>query len=111
MRILRGARPGILWTPLAVWAPLVLGVAPVAVLAGGCALATFRTTRLDRDFFPLAPNSRWEYAVARSGGTEKFRFVATVRPNDFRTADVEVGDQMHDSHPARQSGQGWRVCR
>jgi hypothetical protein len=57
---------------------------PLLWVAAGCSLATFRA---DREFFPLAPNSHWEYAVTRHGGAETFRFVATVRPDDFHTAD------------------------
>ncbi len=62
-------------------------MATLAAIVAGCALATLRPAAVDRDFFPLAPNSQWEYAVSRYGGAERFRFVATVRPDDFHTAD------------------------
>ena len=89
MRILGGARREC-GTPL-VRAAAALGralvAATLAAIVAGCALATLRPATVDRDFFPLAPNSQWEYAVSRYGGAERFRFVATVRPDDFHTAD------------------------
>jgi hypothetical protein len=89
MRILGGARRG--WgTPLVHSAAALrsaLTVATLVTIVAGCAVATLRPAAFDRDFFPLAPNSQWEYAVSRYGGAERFRFVATVRTNDFHTAD------------------------
>lgn len=64
--------------------PAVLVVLGAAM--SGCGLAPLRT-RARTDFFPLAPQSRWEYVVNRRAGRDTFRFVATVRPDDFQTAD------------------------
>ncbi len=89
MRILGGARRESGTPPRRAAAAVrtALAVAPLVTFAAGCALATLRPAPFDRDFFPLAPNSHWEYAVSRYGGSERFRFAATVRSNDFHTAD------------------------
>ena len=62
-------------------------VALLASLATACTLAIRPRGVATSDFFPLAPESRWEYVVERHGGNESFRFVATVRPGDFHTSD------------------------
>jgi hypothetical protein len=38
-------------------------------------------------FFPLVPRSHWEYVIDRRAGAQRFRFLATVRPDDFVAAD------------------------
>lgn len=53
----------------------------------GCSVATVRPAVAARDFFPLSSDSRWEYTVSRYAGAQTFRFVATVRPDAFRTSD------------------------
>jgi hypothetical protein len=58
----------------------------LAMVAAGCGLTTARTPD-DQDFFPLVPSSHWEYAVSRQGETGVLRFVATVRPDPYRTTD------------------------
>jgi hypothetical protein len=73
-------------------------------MAAGCSLATLRPRVAERDFFPLTPNSRWEYAVSRHAGTEKFRFVATVRRDDFHTTDgraCAIVDEQYGAEPER----------
>jgi hypothetical protein len=57
-----------------------------AAIAPGCAAAVHRPPSA-ADFFPLAPNSWWEYAVSRRAGAERFRFVATVRQDEFTASD------------------------
>jgi hypothetical protein len=41
-------------------------------------------------FFPLDPNSRWEYAVSRQAGHERFQFTATVQQDDFVAPDGQA---------------------
>jgi hypothetical protein len=41
-------------------------------------------------FFPLTPDSRWEYAVSRHAGHEVFQFIATVQRNDFVAPDGQA---------------------
>lgn len=41
-------------------------------------------------FFPLTPNSRWEYVVSRQDDRERFEFVATVQPQDFVAEDGQA---------------------
>jgi len=101
MRIFGGARRERGTPPVHERAALrsVLLAAPLAAIVAGCALATLRPAGRDRDFFPLEPNSRWEYAVTRYGGSEHFRFIATVRTNDFHTADgraCPIVDEQYD---------------
>src|SRR5689334_922246 len=71
----------------------------------GCTWPTARVRVTgDGDFFPLAPQSRWEYAVQRYGGKETFRFVATVRASDFATGDghsCPVVDEQYGADPQR----------
>jgi hypothetical protein len=80
---MRGFRPVRRSVPLA---SAVLVPAIFALAATGCGLMPLRS-RSRADFFPLAPQSRWEYVVNRRAGRDRFHFVATVRPNDFQTAD------------------------
>lgn len=61
--------------------------AVLAIFALGCGLSITRPTGGDEEFFPLAPSSRWEYAVSRRGESGALRIVATVRTEPFHTAD------------------------
>jgi hypothetical protein len=67
-------------------AAAVLVPALVALATASCGPMSLRHASR-ADFFPLAPESRWEYVVNRRAGRDRFHFVATVRPNDFHTAD------------------------
>jgi hypothetical protein len=76
----------------------------LATTAAGCALATLRPRGGTDDFFPLAPQSRWEYSVSRHGGAETFRYLATVRTDDFHTADgraCPIVDEQYGGEPQR----------
>ena len=53
----------------------------------GCSAAARHRREAETSFFPLAPRSRWEYVVTRRAGRETFRFVATVRQDEFQGAD------------------------
>src|SRR5207249_68220 len=62
------------------------GVVVVALVAAGCSLVAARF-RAEPTFFPLTPLSHWEYAVQRRDGRESFRFIATVKPDEFQAQD------------------------
>jgi len=63
----------------------LIGFAVMAAMALGCAAAVKKhgSAREIADFFPLAPNSHWEYLVSRRPHGERFRFAATVRKDPF----------------------------
>jgi hypothetical protein len=62
----------------------LLGFALIATAAAGCAAAVKKQGAGPvADFFPLAPNSHWEYLVTRRPHGERFRFAATVRQDEF----------------------------
>ena len=63
----------------------LIGFGLLATLGVGC-VAAARRERVDllTDFFPLTPNSRWEYLVTRRTEGARLRFVATVQPEEFR---------------------------
>jgi hypothetical protein len=65
------------------------GVVLLAAAASGCGptAAVPRHHGLRESFFPLTPNSQWEYAVSRRAGSERFRFIATVKQDEFLAAD------------------------
>jgi len=82
--------------------PLVAACVLTSLIAG-CALGSLRPGRSDGDFFPLAPRSYWEYAVARHGGSESVRYLATVR-GDYHTADgrsCRVVDEQYGGESQR----------
>ena len=58
-------------------------VVGLVVALGGCAAVGVRQGDATVDFFPLLPNSSWEYAVSRRAGAERFLFMATVRQDEF----------------------------
>ena len=63
----------------------LIGFALLATLGVGCAATVKKQgggTSV-ADFFPLAPNSHWEYLVSRRPQGERFRFAATVRQDEF----------------------------
>ncbi len=72
---------------------------PLALLAAGCGLVAGRAQD-DQDFFPLAPSSHWEYAVSRHGEEGVLRFVATVRPDPYRTPDGRVCPVVDEQYGA-----------
>lgn len=60
----------------------------LAIVGAGCsAVRGSRPRHPEPSFFPLVPRSQWEYVVGRPAGQERFRFVATVRDDDFHSAD------------------------
>jgi len=61
----------------------LIGVAVMLTSIGCAAAAKKHGATPVADFFPLAPNSHWEYSVSRSPRGERFRFAATVRQDDF----------------------------
>jgi hypothetical protein len=68
------------------------GVLLGAALAGcTAALSSVRPAASSHaSFFPLAPNSRWEYAVRRQTGHEQFAFIATVQQREFIAEDGQA---------------------
>ena len=52
-------------------------------MGAGCSAAVRQSRGPTLDFFPLVPTSHWEYLVNRTVGA-RVRFVATVRPDEFR---------------------------
>ncbi len=88
-----------------VWRLVCVGLVLVG-LASGC------TTTLDRtkgagpqtaDYFPLTPSSRWEYLVTRRTDGAPLRFVATVRPDEFKGPNghgCRVVDERYGDRPA-----------
>ena len=81
---------------------IALGV--LVMLTSGCAATVKRErgfTQQAADFFPLIPSSRWEYLVTRRTDRVPLRFVATVRPDEFkgpnghgcRIVDERYGDR------------------
>jgi len=81
------------------------GLGLLVVLTLGCA-ATVKhpRARSTADFFPLTPSSHWEYVVTRRTEGAPLRFVATVRPDEFkgpnrhgcRIVDEHYGDRPSD---------------
>jgi len=76
-------------------------VALCGVLVAGCsALRGSQVGDLQPSFFPLAPRSHWEYVVRRGVRAQAFRFVATVKQDEFvandgracRIVDERYGD-------------------
>lgn len=61
--------------------------AVIVLAAAGCGVAVRHGRDTETSFFPLAPRSHWEYVVSRRAGRESFRFVATVRQDEFHAAD------------------------
>jgi hypothetical protein len=63
----------------------LIGFALMVTLGAGCAATVKKhgSAPAAADFFPLAPNSHWEYLVSRLPHGEHFRFAATVRPDEF----------------------------
>jgi hypothetical protein len=59
----------------------------LALAAIGCSAVARQHREAETSFFPLEPRSRWEYVVSRRAGRESFRFVATVRQDEFHGAD------------------------
>jgi hypothetical protein len=62
---------------------------PVLLVAalGGCSALVARRDADRADFFPLTPQSHWEYVVSDGHGSQRFRFLATVRQNPFVDPD------------------------
>lgn len=80
-------------------------VALCAVVLTGCsAIGVSRGRVEDPSFFPLAPQSHWEYVVRRGVPAQDFRFVATVKQDDFvandgracRIVDERYGDVVEN---------------
>ena len=53
----------------------------------GCSAVAARRHPERADFFPLTPQSHWEYVVSDGHGSQRFRFLATVRQNPFVDPD------------------------
>jgi hypothetical protein len=67
---------------------LLIGFALITTVGAGCAAAVKKHgTTAVVDFFPLAPNSHWEYLVSRRPHGDQFRFAATVRQDEFAAAN------------------------
>jgi hypothetical protein len=75
----------------------------------GCSAAAIPHATSPADFFPLAPNSRWEYVVSRRTGSERFRFVATVRQDEFLAADGRACRIVDERYADLSAGQRFPV--
>ena len=82
----------------------------LAVVVAGCSVGPRPHLRhADPDFFPLAPHSRWEYVISRREGRESFRFVATVRQDEFLAKDGRACSIVDERYTDASAGQRFPV--
>ena len=94
--------------PMRIAGPKVIGIAlgVFVMLASGCAATVKRergVTQQAADFFPLIPSSHWEYLVTRRTDGVPLRFVATVRPDEFKGPNghgCRIVDERYGDRPA-----------
>jgi len=84
---------------------IVAGMA--ASLSVGCTATVKRdrATQVAADFFPLTPNSHWEYLVRRRSDASPSPFAATVRPDEFKGPNghgCRIVDERYGDRPAAE---------
>jgi len=82
----------------------------LAVTVASCGVVPAPRARpASADFFPLAPRSRWEYVISSRAGGDSFRFVATVRQDEFLAKDGRVCSIVDERYTDASAGERFPV--